>query len=142
MARQLPLLSGRRWRVSPTNPVRFGQDFDFERCAALHNQLLEIGWVSSGKSLDSLERRTWFNVHGDRAEQMRTRLSDQLVGFLERVAENADNHSLFYYSYGLSAPDSMWDHHQDHDEEDRFLTLYGANHIVSHHDGIVYVLID
>jgi hypothetical protein len=89
-------------RIS-TNPVRFGDHFDYERCAALHNKLLEVGWVGSGKLLDSLERRTWFDFHGDGAERVRGRLSDQLVVFLERahVVAGDEFHSLFYYVIAL-----------------------------------------
>lgn len=140
MAAQIPISDISPWRVSPANPVRFQNGFDYERCAALHNELLEVGWTGSGKSLDALERRTWSDFHGEEAEGVRNRLSEELMAFLERalVVEEGD-HSLFYYVNGLSYPDNMWTNHEG-GESDRFLTLYAANDLAEHPDGIVYVI--
>jgi hypothetical protein len=59
--------------------------------------------VGSGKSLNTLERRTWLDHHADEAEKVRCKISDDLVAFLERahITEEHAGHSLFYYACGL-----------------------------------------
>lgn len=73
------------WRVTPENPVRHHDRLGYERCAALHNELLELGWTGSGRSLDDLETNTWFEIWGQEAEDCRVLLSDDLTAFLERA---------------------------------------------------------
>lgn len=146
MAIQLPFQDVSSWRVTPQNPVRFHNGFDFERCAALHNQLVEVGWTGSGNSLDDLERKTYFDYvhHTPEAENYRSRISDDLTAFLERAIVTKDDHSFFYCVNGLNHPHDLWATHEienkDNGDDDRFLTLHAANNIASHPDGIVYVL--
>ena len=47
-----------QWRVTLENPPRDGQELDYKRCAALHNHVLELGWVGSGRDLATLDRRS------------------------------------------------------------------------------------
>lgn len=122
---------------------------DYERCAALHNELLEIGWVGSGRRLEYdanddqaevLHRRTWFEYYGEDAERVRSRLSPSLAAFLERALVIDANHSLFYYVSCLAHPDYLWLNHQweaEDTEPDRYMTLYVANDIASKLDGLV-----
>lgn len=116
-------------------------NFDYERCVVLHNEPLQIGWVTSDKPLDDLERtsKTWFEFYGEEAKSVRHRLSDGLVAFLERtlVVEEANDHSLFYHVNGLSNP-YFWRHGYDGEGTDRFLTLYLANDMATHPDGLVF----
>ncbi len=139
------------WRVTPANPPRAVDGIDYECCAALHNDLLEIA-ASRGQRLSIQDgetgplalpnRATWFEHHGEEAEQVRDRLSPSLVKFLE-LAHVVDDISIFYSVNGLHYPPSLWLNHEDmaEDEDDRYryLTLYAANNIASHPDGLVYV---
>ena len=137
------------WRVTAENPVRMTPGLDYERCAALHNELLEIGWVGSGRRLEYdandnqaevLHRRTWFEYYGEDAERVRSRLSPSLAAFLERALVIDANHSLFYYVSCLAHPDYLWLNHQweaEDTEPDRYMTLYVANDIASKLDGLV-----
>lgn len=146
MAIQLPFRDASSWRVTPQNPVRFQNGFDFERCAGLHNQLTEIGWVGSGKPLDDLPRTTYLDADAlDKStEDWRSRIPDDLVAFYERALVVGGNHSFFYYVDGLLNSGDLWSMTKcdniDHDDESRFLTLYLANPMASHLRGIVYVL--
>lgn len=140
MTTQIPIRSSiaSSWRVTPANPVRATSGLDYERCAALHNELLEIAWTRSGRSLDILERKSWFEFYGTQAEAIRGRLSKDIIAFLENAIEVAEsNFHLFYYVAGLSTPDMLWTNHE-YKTEDRFLTLYIANDLASHLDGLVY----
>ena len=99
------------WRVTPENPVHYHDRLDYERCAALHNELLELGWTGSGRSLDDLETNTWFEIWGQEAEDCRVLLSDDLTAFLERaqIPKTDDDYSLFFYVYGFAPPKRLWD---------------------------------
>lgn len=120
---------------------------DYERCAALHNELLELGWVGSDKALEHdaaddqtpvLHRVSWFDRHGDAAAQVRSRLSPSLVAFLEQALDSPNGHSLFYHVNGLSPPGFLFlNNNLDQDEPDRYVTLYVANLIATHPDGLV-----
>lgn len=145
MAVQIPLSGQSQWRVTPENPVRFGDRLDFERCAALHNELIQLGWTGSGKALDQLETLTWFEIWGEAAEESRSLLSEDLVSFLERAhnIKNEDAGSFFYYVDGLMSPERMWHTNElrNADEESpRYLTLYGAHDMPSHPDGLAFDL--
>lgn len=69
-------------------------------------------------------------------------LHGSLVTFLESAfcVEDVGQHSLFYYVNGLSGPGYMWENHEmDNDEQPyRYLTLYVANTIATHPDGLIF----
>ncbi|KAI4595872.1 hypothetical protein KJ359_006511 [Pestalotiopsis sp. 9143b] len=121
---------------------------DYERCAALHNELLELGWAGSGKSLEYnaaddqalvLHRVSWFDHHGDAAAQVRSLLSPSLVAFLEQALDSPNGHSLSYDVNGLSPPGFLFlNNNLDPDEPNRYVTLYVANLIATHPDGLVF----
>ena len=163
MSAQSPLVlppGASPWRVTTFQPIRQAQNeggMDFERCAALHNELMETGWLQSGKLLppdaepdaqnDSrvLSRQTWFHYHGDAADDVREHLSPSLTAFLDQAWTN-EGHSLFYYVWGLASPEYLWlnwENDQDVPVEEaalnpyRYLTLYGANGISSEPDGLM-----
>lgn len=104
--------------------------------------MLNLGWTGSGKSLDELETSTWFDHYGEAAENTRSLLSDDLVAFLERafVVEHDNEFSLFYYVYGLVQPERLRETFEWREEDDtpRYVTLYGANAIASHPEGLVF----
>ncbi|KAI1384807.1 uncharacterized protein F4822DRAFT_373741 [Hypoxylon trugodes] len=125
-------------------------ELNYSHCAVLHNRLLEIGWVGSGKRLEYdsnndqaevLHRRNWFEYFGEDAERIRGRLSPSLVAFLERALV-VDDHSLHYYVGGLASPDYLWlNHHSggySAEASDRYWTLYTATGIASEPDGLVF----
>ncbi|KAG9523074.1 hypothetical protein KCV07_g2804, partial [Aureobasidium melanogenum] len=131
------------WRVSSENPVRYHDRLDYERCAALHNELLELGWTGAGKSLDDLETSTWFDIWGQEADNCRDNLSDDLIAFLERaqMPRAGEEHSLFFYVYGLAHPKRLWDTFEwrfEEPEKHRYLTLFLANLGPSHPDGLAF----
>ena len=112
-----------------------------ERCANLHNQIVEIGWEGSGRRLEDLERKSWFEQYGDDANAVRSSLSAELILFLERAwVPDAGRHSFFYYVWGLQHPKALYQNHETHNSGsgfNRYLTLYDAHNMVSHHDGLV-----
>lgn len=136
-----------QWRVTAFNPVRSAEGLDYERCAALHNELLQIGWTGSGKRLEYsadedqaevLDHRSWFDFHGQAADSVRDKLSPSVIAFLERALV-VGNHSLFYYVNGLAYPGYLWLNHEHDDDADpyRYMTLYAANDVSSQPDGLV-----
>lgn len=56
--------------VTPDNPPRNAEGLDTERCAELHNAILEHGWLSSGRSAEDFQ--------------------SQCTPFYERAAEEID----------------------------------------------------
>lgn len=47
------------WRITAERPVRELETLDHERCAALHNHIVELGWTQLGLRLAALDKRTW-----------------------------------------------------------------------------------
>lgn len=127
-------------RVSPDQPPRENlEGMDWERCAKLHNWILNYGWQERGRTAESLPRRTWWDVyasHNEEAERLRSRLSPSLELFLQHAyqLEGGLNHSLFFYVYSLNPPSMLWTDYDDGSEDN--ITLYSANNIASHPDGI------
>ena len=95
MADQLPDIS--RWLVTPSNPPRSLPGMDFERCAALHNHIVQLVWIGSGRSLDEFECPKWFERHGDAAERVGDRLDPSLASFLEQVYDTDSTVISFFY---------------------------------------------
>jgi hypothetical protein len=144
MAQQPPDIS--QWLVTPSNPPRQLGRLDYERCSILHNYILQVGWIGSGRSFESLPRRSWFDVHGEAAEAQRDKLDQSVTNFLERAYETDwTQHKFFYWVRGLSLPDDpdqLWENHDpelaEPGEENRFLTLYPANiEFAGEPDGLV-----
>jgi hypothetical protein len=119
-------------------PANYGSNhtltMNVNRCVALHNEILAIGWQGRGNDDGDLGQ-SWFVFYGEDAEDMRDYLSPDLVAFLERAWEVGDDHSFFYYVSGLNHPTAMF---SEHLKDRRFLTLYTANDIAEHPDGLIY----
>ncbi|KAF2472770.1 uncharacterized protein BDR25DRAFT_219499 [Lindgomyces ingoldianus] len=112
-----------------------------ERCALLHNEIVKLGWEGSGRDLDDLPQRNWFEFYGDEANEIRNSLSPTLGTFLEQAWEVGDDHSFFYYVMGLSHPSNLFINHSEEKsrgEKERFLTLYAANDIAEHPGGLIF----
>lgn len=140
-----------QWRVTAEHPLREVDGLDYERCAALHNLIVERGWTASGRSLSDLDRRTWWECYGD-AELLphAAKLSPSVVAFLKTAwhgyASTAQPpHAFFRYLAGLCSPNDLWENvNYGKDEDDsnrsRYVTLYMANWALgaSHPLGLVF----
>ncbi|KFZ11087.1 hypothetical protein V502_07752, partial [Pseudogymnoascus sp. VKM F-4520 (FW-2644)] len=131
------LLDISRHLVTPDNPARETGTLDYQRCALLHNFLVEYSWVADGRSLADLDRRSFFKRYGDEAEEIRERLDPALIAFLEAIYDVEG--SVFYlWVSGISPPDHMWFCHFG-DDEGETLTLYMTNcGICGHSNGLMY----
>ncbi|OBT73446.1 hypothetical protein VF21_07302 [Pseudogymnoascus sp. 05NY08] len=99
------------WRVTPENPVREVDGMDWERCAALHNLILRLGWAVSGKPETEMPRETWWQTHiTDLAleAEWSARLSPTLKQFLQAAFEERAGQSLFYYTITNNGR-TVWD---------------------------------
>jgi len=126
-----------QWRVTEDNPATSDEELDFERCAALHNHIIELGWVGSGQDLETLDRR---------AEEIQSRLAPSLVNFLKRafIGPDDDFWSWHYYLSGLMEPEAFFETPNDLDdeyEEDRFIWLYYYGRPLGHTNGLMYLKI-
>lgn len=119
-----------KWLVTPENPPRSLDSLDYERCAALHNYLIQYAWAASGRNINHLKFSTWFNNHGDTANAIRDRREPSLVKFLETACDppgGCDDIILFYWVSGLTYPDELWfdwESYAEGGEESRRMTLY------------------
>ncbi|KAH0495710.1 hypothetical protein TgHK011_009243 [Trichoderma gracile] len=141
-----------QWRVTAEQPPRDIDGLDNERCAALHNLIIERGWTASGRSPSDLDRRSWWECYGDDAQLSphAAKISPSLVAFLQAAwhgyAMTAQpQHAFFRYLVGLSTPDQLWENANYGDDEDdsnkrRYVTLYMANWALgaSHPLGLVF----
>lgn len=130
-----------RWLVTSENPPRQTDGLDYERCAALHNYIVECGWIGSGQSPDEMPRRTWFDIYGDEAIEQRENLHGSVVEFLKRAWDVAEDMSFFYWVSRLSLSKQLWEDHNpdlaEEGEELRFFTLYPMNFgLGGHPDGL------
>lgn len=141
-----------QWRVTADHSVREMEGLDHERCAALHNLIIERGWTASGRSLNHLDRRSWWECHGGDAQLSphAAKLSPSVVAFLKAAWHGyrmtaQPQHAFFRYLSGLCSPDDLWQNTNYGDDEDdsnkeRYVTLYMANWALgaSHPLGLVF----
>ncbi|KAI1137334.1 hypothetical protein F5Y05DRAFT_414491 [Hypoxylon sp. FL0543] len=114
---------------------------DAIRCAALHNKLVEHAWVAEGHGLEDLDRRSFFQHHGDAADEIRGRLDPSVISFLELAIAPGDPPPFFFWVGGFAQPQDMFEpeYLYPEDETNRFLALYRTNvGIVGHGLGLVY----
>jgi hypothetical protein len=123
-----------------------------ERCVVLHNEILQHGWIGSGRSPDQLAANCthWFDYYGAKAEAVRPNLDPDLIIFLERaLLPNVEEFSFFYWVNSLAGPEYMFEFELSFsyggmaDAEDaeewgeRFVVLYAMNDFGSHRLGLV-----
>lgn len=140
--------------VSDDNPPRAEGDLDYERCAALHNAVVEHGWTASGRSLDDLPLMTCWEADEQGWEDNTDQLQPSMIEFLKRAynTELPDTEPLynfqsrgykfFYFLDGLIGPRG----HETYDLLDDFgdfpghyMTLYTPNdRSGSHAQGLMY----
>jgi hypothetical protein len=140
------------WRITDEQPIRELEDLDHERCVALHNYIVELGWTQRGLGLDTLDKRTWWACYGGDAalENVCDRLDASVISFLKAAwhgfaMETAVEPHIFHRFVGrLCSPDELWANAIYADDEDdsnkvRYLTLYMANSNLgaSHPEGLI-----
>ncbi|KAG9185087.1 hypothetical protein G6011_03034 [Alternaria panax] len=127
------------WRISDECPLREFEGLDHERCAALHNYIVELGWVQRGLALDTLDKRTWWECYGGDAvlASVLDRLDATVVSFLKAAWHGfamepvAKPHCFHRYLACLCPPERLWENINYAEDEDdsnkrRFVTLYWA----------------
>jgi hypothetical protein len=103
---------------------------DYERCAALHNELLFRGWTGAGN--EWIEPPTWWEYYSP-PDAVASRLHPSLIEFLRRAynvlcdtIESKNNwQSLFFFINCLAVQkDIVSLRERDMTRPDRFLLLY------------------
>lgn len=121
-------------RITESSPVRdLGPgNMDFERCAALHNELLTRAVEGGGGKMPS-KPLTWWEALAP-SEEIANIIHPSLIEFL-KCAWSEDMRPfhtvLFLYIGALMSPDGLRDRmylYEDEDEEGRFLKLYNSSH--------------
>lgn len=139
------------WRITEQHPVRNIDRLDHERCAILHNLIIARGWEQSGRSLQDLDRRTWWELHySSGTTGSLSFLGEDVVAFLKNAQTGhcsnvEDIHTLHRYLIGLSVPDllnanAMYAPEEDDSNKRRFITLYQENPFLdtNHSLGLLY----
>ncbi|OKL55834.1 hypothetical protein UA08_08922 [Talaromyces atroroseus] len=126
------------WRVTPENPIREMDGMDWERCAALHNLIVRLGWTGMGNSDQDMPTTTWWQAnitHNSLEAEWSRRLSPSLKLFLQTAYETP-HENFFYYARGLNGPRSFFV--GVHEQEDSILGLYQMTNLnlSGHRDGL------
>lgn len=134
--------SSNSWRISPLNPVRDLGRMDYERCGALHNQIVERGWIGGGHPLESLNRTTYWERWNENPLWPQERLDSSVVEFFKLAIFVDRQESFFWTVHGLADPCLLFGANNQmlSDDEDHYLLLYNTGLIcgVSHPAGIVF----
>ncbi|RWA10470.1 hypothetical protein EKO27_g4639 [Xylaria grammica] len=124
------------------NPAWEAGTFDYKRCAELHNILVEQAWAAEGRSLEELERRSFFQYYGDKANEIVDRLDPSLRAFLESAIVGQELPSFFIWVSGIGSPTEMFfveDMFLECGEPNRFLVLYVTQRDLGGHPlGLIY----
>lgn len=136
-------------RITESSPVRdLGpRTMDYERCAALHNELLTRAVNGHGSQMPS-NPQTWWEARGP-SEEVANSLHPSLIEFLKRAWDEdvlPPYFRLFAFVGGLRSPNNLRDRHsiwhEEEDEEGRLVKLYESSHYrVADDEGILYGLI-
>lgn len=128
------------WRVTAESPLREVEGMDWERCAALHNLIVRLGWTGSGNSDVDMPTVTWWQAKitdNLLEEEWSRRLSPSLKLFLQ-TAYDITHENFFYYASGLNGPSNLFV--GIYDQEDTILRLYQMTNLnfSGHRDGLKY----
>lgn len=128
------------WRVTPENSIREVDGMDWERCACLHNLIIQLGWTGLGNPETEMPRRSWWqtNITNEALEEeWSRRLSPSLKLFLQAAYETP-HENFFYYVSGLNGPNRFYT--GMHEQGDTILSLYQMTNlnISGHRDGLKY----
>lgn len=126
---------------------------DFERCSALHNAIVQYGWIASGQRANDYTATSWWEYWSAEAPQDLPRLENELhpsiSRFLKRAVpqsalrgNNSQNEQNFFYTVaGLSSPTAIVSLADEVGEEE-LITLYmGHDDLSDTFHGIMYVLV-
>lgn len=124
--------------VTPDNPPRQTEGLDIERCAELHNAILEHAWLSSGRSAGDFQSQC--TPFYERAtEEIDEKCTPSLKAFFQStraVQPGTNGFSFFYNVSGLDCAFGWHDYYTE--DEDRVLTLYTVSEgLYSKPDGLV-----
>lgn len=116
---------------------------DWERCSALHNHIIELGWNGMGNTPELMPKVTWWK---DRIttealeEEWTRRLSPSLKLFLQH-AWMTPHDNFFYYVSGLNWPEALFS--PLYEEDDVVVTLYRMRNLNfgGHREGLTFVLL-
>jgi hypothetical protein len=141
------------WRITDEQPMNDLEGLDHERCAALHNYIVGLGWTQRGLELDTLDKRTWWECYGgDPAlASVSRRLEASVVSFLKAAwhgfatGTEIPTHLIHQYLARLCSPEELWQNVNYAEDEDdsnkqRFITLYMANGAFGHSHPLGLVL--
>ncbi|KAH0175194.1 hypothetical protein KCU67_g370, partial [Aureobasidium melanogenum] len=140
--------------VSHDNPAREEGDLDYERCAALHNAIVEHGWTASGRSPDNPPMVTAWEKDPHGWEQDIDRLHPSMIEFLKRAYDTnlpetepiydfvSREYKFFYFLEGLIGPQGYEAYHLVDligEFPGHYLTLYTPNdRLGSQAQGLIY----
>ncbi|CAK3879677.1 Hypothetical predicted protein [Lecanosticta acicola] len=121
-------------------------DFEYERCADLHNQIIRRGWEATGQDWSDYPSATFWDAHPERHDALSQLAHPKVVQFWQRALDSgqaehdAPYQYFLYHVYGLAFPDEFRDMMEimnvDAEAEDRFILLYNAASLESHPAGI------
>jgi hypothetical protein len=90
------------WRITEENPIRDDlHGFDFERCAALHNLIVERGWTQRGLDPTQLGRTTWWQARRSRMGPICTNPVTVVCAACRNDQERQRYPSIFHMCRGL-----------------------------------------
>lgn len=134
-----PLEAIRPLMVTQQNPAREDTNgMDYSRCAALHNAILQHGWLKTGRSQEEYEltARPYLEVNPQAGRD----LPPSLLAFLSTARALPLNHEVnfFYGVWGLTL--AFGGHEACFPGSDQTVTLYGSHmEHASQPDGLVCV---
>ena len=138
--------------VSDDNPARDEGEVDYERCAALHNAIVEHGWTAMGRSLDEMAGTTLWESDAAGWEANVGRLHPSMIEFMKRAlntgfpdtesvySSEPRDYAFFYYLKGLVWPQGYTYHDFEWLGEfpGHYMTLYTPNDwLGSHPQGLM-----
>lgn len=135
------------------HPMRYIGGLNYQLCAALHNRIIALGWIKRGFTLNSLDKRSWWNYYGGNAvlASLSIRLHASIVLFLKAAWHGFEmkpgyiGHLFHGYLACLCSPDELWENQnyaedESNSESRRFITLYRANRAPGDTDPLGLVL--
>jgi hypothetical protein len=141
-----PIANVEGLKVTDENPPRDDIDgLDFQRCAALHNAILQHGWTSSGRALDAMPRTTWWVSNDDNPYRDTTtsHVHASVIEFLKHAYHfHEKDFSFFHYLTGLqgAGPDVSLSFKEDSESDNdyRYFSLHCTDQThASNPDGLM-----
>lgn len=119
-----PLSRVQHLLVTPANPPRENDGLDFERCAKLHNAILEHAWLSSGRSTEDFQSQST-PFYQRAAEVIDEKCNASLKAFFQVARDAPPGTNGFNFFYNVSGLDCAFGWHDFYStDEDRSLTFY------------------